>query len=260
MQSFRNSAMTHAPTPSSVPTDLSARLRALGTHVDGLRQIEGRLATMAVDAAQLFAADTCSIMLFKEGKGAARLRLAARSRPLPKGAVEDGADRGQGLAAKVAASGQALLIADISRSEHARLGRQGAGSCICAPLAVAGRVLGVLNLSRPDPFDAEDLSLACHVAMLLALGLELERLQSLLRSRFAHRAMAAELASHPELDAARLGSDPLRMARILGRTFFRELRAAGYGSDHILTAATEVIGELGRDIGKGQRKRPSQGE
>ena len=34
---------------------------------------------------------------------------------------------------------------------------------------------------------------------------------------------------------------------------FRELRSAGYGSDHILTAATEVIGELGRDIGNSRK-------
>lgn len=255
--------MTEVPDPALPPADLSARLKALSAHVDGRRQIEADLPAMALDAARLFGAETCSIMLFKDPNrgGKARLRLAARSHPLPEGALDD-SDLGGGLAGKVAASGQALLIEDMARPEYAGLGRRGAGSCICAPLAVAGRVQGVLNLSRAAPFGADDLALACHVALLLALGLELERLQGLLRSRFAHRAMATELARHPQADAAGLAADPQRMARILGRAFFRELRAAGYGSDHILTAATEVIGELGRDIGKGKgkRKKPAPGE
>lgn len=237
--------------PALPATQLLQRLQALAAYVAERRQIDSDLPRIAGDAAQVFAAETCSIMLFKEAPrgGDIRLRLSARSRSLPQGVSEE--ELGQGLAASVARSGQALLIEDMARSEHARLGRWGAGSCICAPLAVAGRVVGVLNLSRPDPFGAEDLTLARHAALLLGMGLELERMRGLLRSRFAHRAMAAELVGHPDRDAVGLGADPQRMARILGKTFFRELRAAGYGSDHILTAATEVIGELGRDIGKG---------
>jgi hypothetical protein len=245
------------PPPLAPPADLLTRLQALGAYVGARRQIEADLSVLAVDAARLFAAEACSIMLFKEvPRGEPiRLRLAARSRPLPAGISAEDPGPGQGLAAQVAGSGQALLVEDMARSEHARLARRGSGSCICAPLSVAGRVQGVLNLSRPAPFGPEDLALACQAALLLALGLELERMQGLLRSRFAHRAMASELAGHPEMDPNRLAADPQRMARILGKTFFRELRGAGYGSDHILTAATEVIGELGRDIGKGKGRR-----
>lgn len=242
--------MTAEATPP--PADLLTRLQTLASYVGDRRQIEAHLPTLAADAATLFAAEACSILIFKEDprKGDLRLRLAARSHPLPPGVEPDDPGMGSGLAGKVVASGEALLIADMAQSEHAPLGRSGTGSCICAPLVVAGRIRGVLNLNRAEAFGAADLALARHIALLLALGLELERMQGLLRSRFAHRAMASELAGHPELDAARLGADPQRMARILGKTFFRELRGAGYGSDHILTAATEVIGELGRDIGK----------
>jgi len=254
--------MTQAANSNPPPTELLSRLQALTTHVIGRRQIEGDLPALAADAARLFAAESSSIMLFKDASRGSpvRLRLAARSHPLPEDVASNGPDLGEGLAGKVAASGQALLIEDIARSEHACLGRGGGGSCICAPLTVAGRVRGVFNLSRPAPFGPEDLALACQTALLLAMGLELERMQGLVRSRFAHRAMAAELVGHPELDAARLAADTQRMARILGKTFFRELRAAGYGSDHILTAATEVIGELGRDIGKAKRKRKGEGK
>lgn len=248
---------------ATAPSDeLLARLQALTAYVGGRRRIEADLPELAGEAARLFAAEACSIMLFKDvrRKSEVRLRVAARSEPLPPGVAADDARQDAGLAARVAASGQALLIEDMARSELADLGRHGAGSCICAPLATAGRVLGVLNLSRASPFGVEDLALACHVAQLLAFGLELERLQSLLRSRFAHRAMASELVRSPELDPARLAADPQRMARMLGKTFFRELRAAGYGSDHILTAATEVIGELGREIGQGKGKGKKKGE
>jgi len=248
--------MSQAPDPDPLPTALLPRLQALAAHVAGRRQIEADLPALAADAARLFAAESCSIMLLKDTRrgAAVRLRLAACSHPPPEAALGNGPGPSEGLAAKVAASGQALLIEDIARSEHAHLSRDGSGSCICAPLLVAGRVWGILHLSRPSPFSPEDLALACHTALLLGMGLELERMQGLLRSRFTHHAMAAELVGHPDLDAAHLTADTQRMARILGKTFFRELRAAGYGSDHILTAATEVIGELGRDIGKGKRK------
>lgn len=242
-----------SPTKPSA-ADLLTRLQALASYVGDRRQIEADLPALAKDAATLFAAEACSILIFKEDprKGDLRLRLAARSHPLPPGVTADDPGMGAGLAGKVVASRAALLIADMAQSEHTALGRSGTGSCICAPLSVAGRIRGVLNLHRAQAFDEADLALARHIALLLAMGLELERMQGLLRSRFAHRAMASELAGHPDMDAARLGADPQRMARILGKTFFRELRGAGYGSDHILTAATEVIGELGRDIGKGK--------
>lgn len=248
--------MTDTPPPAP-PTDLARRLQVLTGYAGRTIKVDGDLEQIAGDAASLFAAEACSIMLFKDGRGgaSASLRLCARSRPLPPGAGDDAADSDTGLAGKVAAGGQALLVADLARSEYAGLGRGDGGSCICVPIQVAGRVLGVFNLSRPAPFTEDDLALACAAAQFIGLGLELSRFHFLLRSRFTHRAIADELLEHPTLDAARLGADAVRMARILGRTFFRELRASGYGSDHILTAATEVIGELGRDIGKGKARR-----
>lgn len=243
--------------PSSTTPSLAQRLQGLSAYASQLSQVAGDLERIAIDAASLFAAEACSIMLFKDGRhgGPGGLRLCARSRPLPPGVEEEAQSLDEGLASKVASAGQALLVPDLAGSEFAALGRREGGSCICAPIQVAGHVLGVLNLSRPEPFTEDDLALACGAAQMLGLGLELSRFHFLLRSRFAHRAIAEELVEHPAQDAARLGADPVRMARILGRTFFRELRASGYGSDHILTAATEVIGELGRDIGKGKAPR-----
>lgn len=244
-----------SPLPAHAHAELLQRLQALIAYVSRRRQVEGDLTQIAADTASMFGAEACSVMLFKDGTNGTELRLhlTARSRPLPReqrGSISEAI--GDGLAGKVAATGRALLIADLAHSDYASLSRRDGGSCICAPIPVAGRVRGVLNLSRPQPFTPDDLALACIAALLLGLALELARIQGLLRSRFAHRAMAEELREHPEVDAGSLGADAGRMARVLGRTFFRELRSAGYGSDHILTAATEVIGELGRDIGKGK--------
>lgn len=227
------------------------RLVELGRLVGELRQLETELPRLAKHATGFFAADTCSIMLFKDDdEGKLRLRLSARSHPLPLGVDPEDPNLGAGLARQVAAGREPVLIADMSKMSLPARDRPPRGSCICAPILMAGRVLGVFNLSRDSsPFTPEDLALASHITLLLGPGLELERLHNLLRSRFAHRAMATELATNPELDPPALAQDTRRMARILGRSFFRELRAAGYGADHILTAATEVIGQLGQDIG-----------
>lgn len=243
------------PLPAHAHAELLQRLQALIAYVSRRRQVEGDLTQIAADTASMFGAEACSVMLFKDGGSELRLHLTARSRPLPKELRGQGLSEavGEGLAGRVAASGRALLVADLATSEFAGISRHHTGSCICAPIPVAGRVRGVLNLSRPQPFTHDDLALACIAGLLLGLALELARIQDLLRSRFAHRAMAEELREHPEMDAGSLGADAGRMARVLGRTFFRELRSAGYGSDHILTAATEVIGELGRDIGNSRK-------
>jgi hypothetical protein len=238
------------------------RLDALIGRAGSRTGLGSDLALVTAEIADFFAADACSVMLLKKAEdgGPLRLGIAARSQPLSDEAQGQEPQLGEGLAGMVAESGTPILLPAIADSEFAHLARQASGSCICTPLCVAGRVRGVLNLNRQAEFTPEDLALAGAVALLLGLGQELTRAHGLLRSRFAHRAMADELQRQPDADVLKLGTNAGKMARILGRAFFRELRTAGYGSDHILSAATEIIGELGQDIGgRGKNRRKPRG-
>ena len=69
---------------------------------------------------------------------------------------------GEGIAGRVAATGDPILITDIEQEQH--LGREnrirfGTKSCICLPLRIKGSIIGVLNLADKKnnaPFMAAD--------------------------------------------------------------------------------------------------------
>jgi len=96
----------------------------------------------------------------EEGAGGAALRL------------------GEGLAGRVAQSGQAILVPDL-RAEPRRLEpelcRQRHGAFLCVPLpSQGGEVLGVLTAQKPEPqgFSLGDLELFQAVARQVAMALE----------------------------------------------------------------------------------------
>jgi len=72
----------------------------------------------------------------------------------------------------------------------------------------------------------------------------------LLRSRYLQAAVAreAEPATAGSLDA--IGNDPVRISKLLAKSFYKEMAAAGFGSDHIITATTEIISLLNENLGK----------
>lgn len=217
--------------------DLHAHLRELAD-----------LAASATDAA------ACSVMLLSEGEDdSPRLKLWCANQDLPPPAWERTPGRGEGIAGRVLETAQPLLIPDIARSEYAALahGRERLGaSFICAPVIVGRHVIGVMNLcSRPGapPFDADDLRLAEIVAALIGKSVQVERLQTLIRSRVAH----ASLAQQERQVVARLtdgAMPPARVAKLLAKSFFRDLSAAGFEPGQIIEAASEIIGLVSNDI------------
>ncbi|PWV58514.1 GAF domain-containing protein [Plasticicumulans acidivorans] len=236
-------------------TELLERLQALVALIGSRGNGDDQLPALAAMAAELLQADACSIMLFKDdtSDNERQLRVSAHYGELPSAAYQQRVRLGEGIAGQVAASGRAILVPDVTQSDFAACRKRERGSFICAPIQVNDHICGVLNVCRntsPLSFREEDLAIAGIVALLFGLALELARLQGVLRSRFALRAMARELRENRDLDPGTLGRDSERMARLLGRTFFRELDSAGFGTDRILTAATEVIAELGRNVGK----------
>jgi hypothetical protein len=76
--------------------------------------------------------------------------------------------------------------------------------------------------------------------------LQLGQLRHLLASRFAQRALVQESAANAG-DALSY-RNPEEVARILARSLFREMTRSGFGSAHIVAAASELIGQLHQDI------------
>lgn len=236
-----------------------ARLHDLATFVGAEEDLHTRLAELVARAASVTDAAACSIMLLSEGQDdAPRLKLWCSTEALPSSAWDETIGRGERIAGRVLERAASLLIADIAASEFAPLARQRTdlgASFIGVPVSVGGRVIGVMNLaSRRDarPFDEQDLALAEIVAALVGKSVQVDRLQTLLRSRVAHLSLAGE----EKQVAARLTdgtAPPARIAKLLAKSFFRDLSSAGFEPGQIVAAASEIIALVSNDIRRYRR-------
>ncbi len=235
------------------------RLHDLAVFVGTEEDLRTHLGELIDLAAAVTNAATCSIMLLSEGEhDAPRLKLWCSTEVLPSTAWNETPGAGESIAGRVLERGAPLLITDIRASEFAPLARQRddlGGSFICTPIAVGKHVIGVMNLSSrlgSPPFDESDLGLAEIVATLIGKSVQVDRLQTLIRSRAAH----ASLAKEEKEVVARLTdgtAPPARVAKLLAKSFFRDLAAAGFEPGQIIEAASEIIALVSSDINRYRR-------
>jgi GAF domain-containing protein len=233
--------------------DFAVFLRAeenLGTH----------LGELVERAASVTDAASCSIMLLSEGEAnVPRLKLWCSTETLPPSAWNERPGRGDSIAGWVLERGSPLLIADIQQSKFAPMARARSNlgaSFICTPVAVKNHVIGVMNLSsRPDsaPFNESHLVLADIVATLIGKSVQVERLQTLIRSRVAQLSLARE-----EKEVITSLTDgtlaPARVAKMLAKSFFKDMAAAGFEPGQIIDAASEIITLVSTDIARYKKR------
>lgn len=243
-------------------------LTGLSTFLEQQDSLEHSLRELATMVANLLKTENCSIMLLKgeAAGGAPKLRVFAHHGHLPQAAYRESMRLDEGIAGRVAGSGEPLLIPDIRQSDYAAVSRRQRttpGGFISAPIPVRDKVIGVLNLSQPHDartLDQEDLKLATIVALLVGKSIQVLQLQNLLRSNFIQLALARETRETPNRTVAEIAHDGTRMARILAKTFFRDMRGAGFATDQILGAATEIISLLSQDLGERRKEAATRAE
>ena len=217
--------------------------------------LEESLNQQAAMTAALVGAASCSIMLLNSGEGPEmRMSVAARHGALPDEALRASIGRGEGIAGRVLATGEALLVPDIAQSRFALLarGRDGAGaSLMCAPIRIDGKIVGVINAAGAadqPAFGDTGLRLLEVTALFIGKSIQVQQLQRLLDSRFAQMALLQE-AQERVGESVRLAyRNPEDVARILARSFFREMTKAGFEPAQIVSAATELIDQLNQRL------------
>jgi L-methionine (R)-S-oxide reductase len=230
------------------------RLHDLALFVRAEEDLRGHLRELVDRAASVTNAAACSIMLLSEGGGdTPRLKLWCSTEELPASAWNETPGRGESIAGRVLARGTPVLIADIGSSEYATFAMRGdtlGASFICVPIAVGTHVIGVMNLSSRlgcERFADADLALAEIVAALIGKSVQVERLQTLLRSRVAHLSLARE--EKEVVTRITDGTVPTaRVAKLLAKSFFRDLTSAGFEPAQIIEAASEIITLISSDI------------
>ncbi|MEK7729837.1 MAG: GAF domain-containing protein [candidate division KSB1 bacterium] len=132
-----------------------------------------------------------------------------------------------------------------------------------APLRVNQQVIGYVcvargktSYARPQ-LDAEFFQAVCE---LLGRAVEFMQMRQMLNSRYAlaaaSKAARAETGNAQTLDACVLQSvqNPERIARIIARSFYKDLRKAGFAAKQILLIASEIIGHLSEVFHKTKAK------
>lgn len=201
-------------------------------------------------AGELLAAGRVSLMLLDSGEGkSARLKLAALYGELPEAAWKEEPAPGQGIAGRVLVSGKSVRVNSIANSswkDTARRPGEAGGFMVC-PLFLAGQPAGVLNVSTPlerPAFSADDLAAAELAALLIARAIQVARLERMLDSRFAQMALSLEGPANAYAVTALSAHEPDKVAKMLAKGFYKEMRHCGFTPNQIIHAAGEIISEL----------------
>ncbi|MBK9325728.1 MAG: GAF domain-containing protein [Hydrogenophilales bacterium] len=236
-----------------------AKLRELaGFQICG--GFEDNLYRLTRIAGELLAAGRVSLMLLDSGHGkGSRLKLSALYGELPEAAWKEEQAPGQGVAGRVLASGVSARVNRIGRSAWKSTARRpdDAGAFMACPLFLAGEPAGVLNISNPvdrEIFSADDLAAAELAALLIARAIQVGRLERMLDSRFAQMALTLEGSANAYTVTALSAHDPDKVAKMLAKGFYKELRHCGFTPNQIIHAAGEIISELTGSLNRHARR------
>lgn len=229
----------------------------------------GNISDAARLAAELTLASVCSALLIEEHETPRpRLKLWTSSSTLPEDAWLAHDDPGNSIAGRVLAKAKPILVADIARSEFVGLRRQRPGlgsSFIAVPVTIGKTAIGVVTFASRagcPPFSAENLVLARIAAVLFGKTMQVERLQTMLRSRVAQLTLSRqEKTVTASLTAGTV--PPAQLAKMLAKSFYKDLSGAGFNPGQIVEAASEILAQISSDVsryktrmsrGKGQQK------
>lgn len=221
---------------------------------------EDNLYRLTCIVGDLLAARRVSLMLLDTGPGkATRLRLAALYGELPEMAWKEEVLPGQGIAGQVLSSGRSLRVARLERSVWKNAARRpgDSGGFMACPVPVAGAPAGVLNISGPigrKSFTTVDLAQAELAALLVGRAIQLGRLDRLLDSRLAQMAFTLEGSQDACSVVSLSAHEPDRVAGMLARAFYREMRHCGFSPNQIIHAAGEILSELTSSLNRHKRR------
>lgn len=232
-------------------------LIGLSSFLEQQTDLDSSLNELAAMAAKLLNSTNCSIMLFRDiERDTPRMKIFASHGYLPAAAYTETARHKEGIAGHVAATGEAVLVEDIEHSPYAAKARWPQNrhkSFLSAPIFIGRKVLGVININAPvdeRSYADKDLYLLTSIALVVGKSIQVVQLQNLLKSRFAQLALLQQARSAVTPSVETIAQNPDRLARIVGKTFYRELNHAGFSDESIIKVATEIISLLGHRVRK----------
>lgn len=218
---------------------------------------------VATMIAGLLNSENCLILLWLDGRGAQRNKPRSFFHQLAR--RDDGIYPSRSLLEKiarhVAATGDPVLIPDLALSSFASMARWRQGKNMglaSAPIFTGDRLFGAISITTPRDgriLEEKDLHRLTTAALILGRSIQVTELKNLLKSRFAQLALAQE--GEALLAGAMIpsGQDSGKVAKVVAKTFYRELTKAGFGAEQIIDTATEIISLLNERLKKHSNRR-----
>lgn len=138
-------------------------------------------------------------------------------------------------------------------------GSEGRVDSMFSTIVLHGKLVGVIQAVQPQhqsSFSKDDLDLFSILTPIVTKSIQVIQLQHLLKSRFTQAALSKSGDSNMQEMLSGVMRNPNQVARILAKSFYREMLNAGFNINQIIFAATEVISELSASVRKhGARRR-----
>lgn len=238
------------------PNNFIFQLLSVSNLLEVQPDLEQGLREVASVTARMLDAQRCSIVLLSESskldKVGCYLQVFTHYGNLPQSVYQEITPLNEGIAGYVATTGEPLLIEDITCSpfvEAARYLDETNKSFISAPIILGEQTIGVINVSTPVEktcFQEQDLEMLKLFAHFVGKSIHISQLQKILRSKFVEMAVIREESEI--LSEGAISPNPSKLAKIVAKSFYRELTQAGFGPNQVIAIATEILDLLQRNL------------
>jgi len=216
---------------------LITKMRDTFSQIEYAGSIEDCLSELAVKAGEVLDAACAIVMLSESQVEQIGLRPGTDFGDVLEGRVDVASSEDAGAPGKLR---EQLVPAAMSAQALD-------GMRMFSAIEMQGKVIGVIRAHQRQParcFDANDLQLFGLLALVITRSIQVIQMQHILKSRFAQLALTRSSEKTVGEIVAESAQSPNQMARILAKSFYREMISAGFGFNQIVYAATEVISEL----------------
>lgn len=227
-----------APNHAALVAPWLARLNALYVHHDTLDGLLRRAAELAVE---LLHAEQCVIAWICEDKSAIQVRAHYDPR------------RSNGSQLKIR---QPIpLPVDLRNCPRLEFESGEAVAAICsAPIYINRQVVGFLYLVRPSWSAELEAELFAPLSAQIGFAIEAQQLRYLLSSHYVAAASRDRRDNYPGQSVLHAVQNPEKVAKMIAKSFYKDLRKAGFATNQILMVASEIIGNLNEALQKTKAK------
>lgn len=123
-------------------------------------------------------------------------------------------------------------------------------------------MVNVTDRKNGKSFTQGDLNLLDIVAMFIGKSIQTLQFQNILNSRFAQMALIQEAQQNIDSSLKSVLHNPDQIAKIMAKSFYKEMTRAGFGSSQIINVASAIICQLNNNLQRHSKRigRKEKGE